>query len=64
MAKNKANINPYLVDGSSIVLANRTKPLRNSPAIGIGNYLFTPEEKSSFLEKEPIAATKSKGMKS
>lgn len=56
-------INPYLVDGPDVVLVNRQKPLCDVPAIGIGNkpidgghYLFTPEEKDAFLDKEPAAA--------
>ncbi len=54
------NINPYLVDGPSIVLRNRTRPLCDVPTLGIGNkpidggyYLFTPDEKAAFIEKEP-----------
>jgi type II restriction/modification system DNA methylase subunit YeeA len=56
------NINPYLVDASDIVLANRNTPICAVPEIGIGNkpiddgnYLFTPEEKDEFLKKEPQA---------
>ncbi len=58
-----ANINAYLVDGPSVVLENRRKPLCDAPKVGIGNkpidgghYLFTPEEKATFLEREPKAA--------
>ncbi|CAK8713289.1 Type II restriction/modification system, DNA methylase subunit YeeA [Candidatus Electrothrix aarhusensis] len=58
-----ANINAYLVDGPSVVLENRRKPLCDAPKFGIGNkpidgghYLFTPEEKAAFLEIEPKAA--------
>jgi hypothetical protein len=54
------NINPYLVDGSNVTIANRSTPLCDVPEIGIGNkpidggyYLFTPEQKSEFLAKEP-----------
>lgn len=57
-----ANINPYLVDGPDIVLANRSKPICDVPEIGIGNKpidgghcLFTPEEKAEFLMREPGA---------
>ncbi len=57
------NINPYLVDAPNVVLVNRGTPLCNVPEIGIGNkpidggnYLFTPEEKTAFLQREPQAA--------
>ncbi|MCB9981165.1 MAG: class I SAM-dependent DNA methyltransferase [Rhodospirillales bacterium] len=57
-----ANINPYLVDGSDLVVSARSKVLCDVPEIGIGNkpidggyYLFTPEEKEDFLSKEPEA---------
>ena len=57
------NINPYLVDAPDLVLDNRSKPLCNSPAIGIGNkpidgghYLFSDDEKQQFLALEPQAA--------
>ncbi|WYD79577.1 MAG: DNA methyltransferase [Candidatus Electrothrix gigas] len=57
------NINAYLVDGPSVTIANRRKPLCDVPRFGIGNqpidgghYLFTPEEKAAFLEIEPKAA--------
>jgi hypothetical protein len=56
------NINPYLVDGPTIVLQNRSKPLSAAPKIGIGsqpiddgNYLFTVEDKNAFLKQEPVA---------
>ena len=54
------NINPYLVEGKDFALLSRTKPLCNVPSILFGsklvdegNYLFTEEEKSKFLELEP-----------
>lgn len=54
------NINPYLVDAPDLILQNRSKPLCKVSEIGIGNkpidggnYLFTPEEKAAFLQKEP-----------
>jgi len=57
------NINPYLVDALNIMLINREKPICNVPVIGIGNkpidggnYLFTPEEKTEFIAREPQAA--------
>ncbi|MFO7598490.1 MAG: DNA methyltransferase, partial [Candidatus Desulfacyla sp.] len=56
------NINPYLVDGPTVVLQNRSRPICPVPMIGIGNkpidggnYLFTPEAKEAFLEMEPGA---------
>lgn len=61
--KIKANsINPYLVDGSDLIISRRSKVLCDVPEIGIGNkpidggyYLFTPEEKEEFLLQEPDA---------
>ncbi|MDP1693318.1 MAG: class I SAM-dependent DNA methyltransferase [Burkholderiaceae bacterium] len=57
-----ANINPYLVDAPDVVLARRSRPIGDVPAIGIGsqpiddgNYLFTPEQKREFLALEPGA---------
>ncbi len=57
-----SNINPYLVDAPDAVLINRSRPLCDVPTIGIGNkpidggnYLFTPEEKASFVAQEPAA---------
>jgi len=57
------NINPYLVDTPDVVLSNRSMPICRVPSIGIGNkpidggnYLFTEEEKTEFLKKEPQAA--------
>ncbi|WP_218961353.1 DNA methyltransferase [Desulfobotulus mexicanus] len=57
------NINPYLVDAPDVVVQNRKNPLCPVPQIGIGNkpidgghYLFTEEEKASFLAVEPKAA--------
>ena len=56
------NINPYLVDAPDVVLHNRSRPICDVPAIGIGNkpidggnYLFTPEEKAEFIAQEPAA---------
>ncbi|MBF0291893.1 MAG: class I SAM-dependent DNA methyltransferase [Nitrospinae bacterium] len=55
-------INQYLVDGESVTLMNREKPICDSPEIGIGNkpidgghYLFAPEEKAEFIKKEPAS---------
>ena len=56
------NINPYLIDGPDVVLARRSNPICNVPAIGIGNkpiddgnYLFTTEEKIAFIAAEPAS---------
>ena len=58
--KTASNINPYLIDGPSVVIKNRSKPLCDVPKIGIGNkpidgghYLFSPQEKEEFIGKEP-----------
>lgn len=57
------NINPYLVDAPDVVVSRRSTPLCGVPSIGIGNkpiddgnYLFTPEQKDEFINKEPSAA--------
>jgi hypothetical protein len=57
------NINPYLVDAPDVVLPRRSKPICDVPEMGIGNkpidggnYLFTGQEKSAFLNAEPDAA--------
>ena len=56
------NINPYLVDAPDVVLPRRSSPICAVPEIGIGNkpiddgnYLFTPEEKTAFIKREPQA---------
>ncbi|MCF8156608.1 MAG: class I SAM-dependent DNA methyltransferase [Rhodoferax sp.] len=56
------NINPYLIDGPDVVLSRRSNPICNVPEIGIGNkpiddgnYLFTTEEKLSFIAAEPAS---------
>lgn len=56
------NINPYLVDAPNVVVESRSTPLCDAPNIGIGNkpvdggmYLFTPEERDTFLKLEPVA---------
>lgn len=56
------NINPYLIDAPNIVLETRTTSLCMVPKIGIGNkpidggnYLFTAEEKATFIKQEPNA---------
>ncbi|HOW47524.1 MAG TPA: class I SAM-dependent DNA methyltransferase [Rubrivivax sp.] len=61
-ARAAANINPYLVDAPDVVLARRSRPICDVPAIGIGNkpiddgnYLFTTEERDAFVAAEPGA---------
>lgn len=56
------NINPYLIEGPSICVTNRTSSICDSPEIGIGNkpiddgnYLFTADEMVAFVAKEPTA---------
>ena len=56
------NINAYLVDTDNVFVESRTNPICNIPRIGIGNkpidggfYLFTEEEKTEFIKKEPQA---------
>lgn len=57
------HINPYLVDATDLVIANREKSICPVPEIGIGNkpidnghYLFTQAERDEFLKQEPDAA--------
>ena len=56
------NLNAYLVEGKSVFVMSRQKPLCAVPEIGIGNkpidgghYLFTTEERDAFLIREPKA---------
>jgi hypothetical protein len=53
-------INPYLVEGSSVLLKRRTEPICNVPKIGKGNQptdggflLLSQEEKDDLISKEP-----------
>ena len=57
------HINAYLVDAADVFVESHGKPLCDVPEIGIGcqpiddgQYLFTKEEKDSFLQKEPKSA--------
>ena len=57
------NINPYLVDAPDVVLPRRSKPLCAVPEmrsgnkpIDDGNYLFSSEERDSFVCAEPASA--------
>ncbi len=54
------NINPYLVDAKDVFIEKRLKPICNAPEISFGsmpndggNFLFTDEEKTEFVTKEP-----------
>lgn len=54
------NINPYLFDGSDITVLKRTKPICDVPEILFGSmpndgghFLFTGDEKNTFVENEP-----------
>lgn len=56
------NINPYLVDAKELFVEKRRKPICSVPEISFGsmpndggNFLFTDEEKNTFLEQEPAA---------
>jgi len=58
-----ANINPYLVDAANVLVLSRSTPICRVPEmksgnkpIDNGNFLFTPEERLTFLEAEPLAA--------
>jgi hypothetical protein len=56
------NINPYLVDAKNIFIDKKSSPICKVPEMNFGNmpadggeFLFTTEEKSEFLKKEPNA---------
>ena len=51
------------MDAPNVLLTNREKPICNVPEVRIGNkpidggnYLFTPQEKTEFIAKEPLSA--------
>ena len=56
------NINPYLIDGTDVIVYGRMKPIcpisaianGSIPADG-GNLILSPEEKCSLISKEPAA---------
>ena len=57
-----SNINAYLMDAPNTFIESRQRPLCNVPDIGIGNkpidggnYLFTDDEKKTFIKKEPAS---------
>jgi hypothetical protein len=54
------NINPYLVDAKDIFVIKRRKPICNVPEIAFGsmpndggNFLFTEQEKQTFVAQDP-----------
>ena len=58
-----SQINPYLIEASSIFIESRTTPIHNVPIMGIGNkpidggfYLFEKEEMEEFIKLEPLSA--------
>ncbi len=58
------NVSPYLTEGSDTAISNRNRPLCDVVTIGIGNqpidgghFLFKPEEKAAFIQKEPSSMT-------
>ena len=60
---NTSNINGYLMEGESVWIESRNKPLCNVPEIGIGNkpidggfFLFSEDEMQEFIAKEPKSA--------
>lgn len=61
-AKEVQHINAYLLDAPDIFIYNRNKPICDVPEGGIGNkpidggnYLFTEQEKTEFIQKEPAS---------
>lgn len=57
---NVTSINPYLVEGATIFIETKQRPLSGFPEMNFGNMpadggklLFTPEEKIEFISKEP-----------
>lgn len=63
-AKTAKSINGYLVDAENVFVESRSEPICGDvPKIGIGNkpidggfYLFTKDEMSAFIKKEPKSA--------
>ena len=57
------NINPYLVDGPTVLLPSRTRPTGGRPGLfqgskpwDGGHLLFDEEEKDAFVKAEPLAS--------
>ncbi|MFD2674117.1 class I SAM-dependent DNA methyltransferase [Gulosibacter bifidus] len=62
VVEHPSQLNAYLKDAPDVFVWNRPKPLCDVPEMGIGNkpidggnYLFSREEKTEFLAKEPFA---------
>jgi hypothetical protein len=60
--KRAKNINPYLVEGSDLIIRKRSKPISDAPTMLYGNkivdggfYLFTDQEKEAFIQSEPLS---------
>ena len=60
--KKVKNINPYLLDGETVFIESKSKPLCDVPAIRKGNQptdggnlIIEASELDEFLEKEPLA---------
>ena len=58
-----SNINPYLFDAPNVLIWNRSRPICDVPAMGIGsqpidggNFIFKDDERDEFLKREPGAA--------
>lgn len=56
------NINQYLIDAPNIFIKRRSKPISNVPKMvkgsqptDGGNFIFTQEEKESFIKIEPLS---------
>lgn len=56
------NINAYLVDAKDIYINNRSSPICNVPRMSFGSmprdgghFIFTSEEKTQFIKKEPLS---------
>lgn len=56
------NINAYLIDAPNVFIDSRAKSICDAPKIGIGNkpiddgqYLFSEQEMTDFITKEPMA---------
>lgn len=60
--KRAKNINPYLVEGSDLIIRKRSKPISDAPPMLYGNkivdggfYLFTDQDKEAFIQSEPLS---------
>jgi len=57
-----ANINPYLVDAPNVLIEKRSSPISPAPGMRFGNQpidggnlILSEDNRSEFLEKEPVA---------